>query len=118
LGGYRVQGRSAEDANHILEDAQSLEGLGAFSMVLECVPENLAASITDAVTVATIGIGSGLKTSGQVLVLHDLLGFQADFQPRFARRYIDGHENVRDALTRFAADVREARFPARQEILC
>jgi 3-methyl-2-oxobutanoate hydroxymethyltransferase len=118
LGGYRVQGRSAEDANHILEDAQSLEGLGAFSMVLECVPENLAASITDAVTVATIGIGSGLKTSGQVLVLHDLLGLQADFQPRFARRYVDGHEIVRDALTRFAADVREARFPARQEILC
>lgn len=102
----------------MVEGARALERLGAFSVVLECVPENLAASITDMLAIATIGIGSGQKTSGQVLVLHDLLGLQADFQPRFARRYADGHEIVRDALARFAADVREARFPARKEILC
>jgi 3-methyl-2-oxobutanoate hydroxymethyltransferase len=118
LGGYRVQGRSADDAQRILEDARALESLGAFSIVLECLPEQLAADITGAIAAPTIGIGSGARTSGQVLVLHDLLGLQADFRPRFARRYLEGHEVVREALERFAADVRAERFPAREEILC
>ncbi len=118
LGGYRVQGRSSEDAARLLDDARALERLGAFSVVLECVPEQLAADITTAVGIATIGIGSGQRTSGQVLVMHDLLGLQDEFRPRFARRYLEGHEIVRDALGRYAADVREARFPAREEILC
>lgn len=118
LGGYRVQGRSAEDAARILEDARSLEALGAFSVVLECVPEQLAADITAALGIPTIGIGSGARTGGQVLVLHDLLGLQAEFKPRFARRYLEGHELVREALERYAADVRAARFPARAEVLC
>jgi 3-methyl-2-oxobutanoate hydroxymethyltransferase len=86
--------------------------------VLECVPEQLAADITAAISIPTIGIGSGAKTSGQVLVLHDLLGLQAEFRPRFARRYAEGHDVVRHALTRYMADVRAARFPAREEILC
>jgi 3-methyl-2-oxobutanoate hydroxymethyltransferase len=118
LGGYRVQGRSSQEAARILEDARKLESLGAFSVVLECVPEQLAAEITTALSIPTIGIGSGGKTSGQVLVLHDLLGLQAEFRPRFARRYAEGHEIVRDALTRYMADVRAARFPARDEVLC
>lgn len=118
LGGYRVQGRSAQDAARILADARKLESLGAFAIVLECVPEQLAAEITGALTIPTIGIGSGGATSGQVLVLHDLLGLQADFRPRFARRYVEGHAVVRDALARYLADVRAARFPAREEILC
>lgn len=118
LGGYRVQGRSSADAQRILDDARALELLGAFSVVLECVPEQLAADITTALTIPTIGIGSGAQTSGQVLVLHDLLGLQADFQPRFARRYLEGHALVREALEHFAADVRAARFPARAEVLC
>jgi 3-methyl-2-oxobutanoate hydroxymethyltransferase len=118
LGGYRVQGRSSEDAARILEAARKLEALGVFSVVLECVPEQLASEITAALNVPTIGIGSGGKTSGQVLVLHDLLGLQAEFRPRFARRYTEGHETVRDALSRYMADVRAARFPARDEILC
>ncbi|MBE2216421.1 MAG: 3-methyl-2-oxobutanoate hydroxymethyltransferase [Opitutaceae bacterium] len=118
LGGYRVQGRSSEAAQRILEDARRLEQLGAFALVLECVPEQLAADITAALAIPTIGIGSGVRTSGQVLVMHDLLGLQADFRPRFARRYLEGHELVREAFARFVADVRAARFPAREEILC
>lgn len=118
LGGYRVQGRSSEDAARILDEARQLETLGAFGVVLECIPEQLAAEITAAIGVPTIGIGSGGKTSGQVLVLHDLLGLLADFRPRFARRYVEGHAVVRDALERYLADVRAARFPSREEVLC
>ncbi|HEX9784779.1 MAG TPA: 3-methyl-2-oxobutanoate hydroxymethyltransferase [Opitutaceae bacterium] len=118
LGGYRVQGRSTEDAQRLLGEAKTLEKLGAFSIVLECVPEQLAADITAAVGITTIGIGSGARTSGQVLVMHDMLGLQDEFRPRFARRYLEGHEIVREALGRYASDVRDARFPAREEILC
>lgn len=118
LGGYRVQGRSTEAAERIMADARRLEELGAFALVLECVPAQLAAEITAALAIPTIGIGSGVQTSGQVLVLHDLLGLQADFRPRFARRYLEGHAVVREALERYVADVRAARFPAREEILC
>jgi 3-methyl-2-oxobutanoate hydroxymethyltransferase len=118
LGGYRVQGRSAEDAARILAEARRLEELGVFAIVLECVPDPLAADVTAALAVPTIGIGSGPRTSGQVLVMHDLLGLQADFRPRFARRYLEGHALVREAFERFAADVRAARFPAREEVLC
>lgn len=118
LGGYRVQGRSSEEANRILRDARELESLGVFSIVLECVPEQLAAEITEQLGVPTIGIGSGAATSGQVLVLHDMLGLNPDFRPRFARKYMDGYEAVKNALSRYAADVKEARFPAREEILC
>jgi 3-methyl-2-oxobutanoate hydroxymethyltransferase len=118
LGGYRVQGRSAEAAQRILDEARRLESLGAFAIVLECVPEQLAAEVTAALAIPTIGIGSGAKTSGQVLVFHDLVGLQTDLRPRFARRYVEGHEVIRDALARFMADVRAARFPAREEVLC
>jgi 3-methyl-2-oxobutanoate hydroxymethyltransferase len=118
LGGYRVQGRSSAAAERILADARRLEQLGAFSVVLECVPEQLAADVTAALAIPTIGIGSGGRTGGQVLVMHDLLGLQAEFRPRFARRYVEGHELVREALAQFVTDVRAARFPAREEILC
>lgn len=118
LGGYRVQGRSAEAAQRILAEARRLEELGAFSLVLECVPEQLATEISAVLTIPTIGIGSGGRTNGQVLVLQDLLGLQADFHPRFARRYVEGHALVREALAHYVADVRAARFPAREEVLC
>ena len=94
-----------------------LEELGAFAVVLECVPAELAGAITAERKIPTIGIGAGAATDGQVLVLSDLLGMDPRFPPRFARRYLDGHEMVRDALRRFARDVREARFPAREEVL-
>ena len=94
-----------------------MEKLGAFSLVLECVPAALAAEISGALAIPTIGIGAGAATDGQVLVLADLLGFDASFRPRFARRYVEGHELVLGAVNAFVRDVRAARFPAREEVL-
>jgi len=117
LGGYRLQGRSEAEAAQLRSDAQRLEELGAFSLVLECVPAGLAAAVTQARGIPVIGIGAGADTSGQVLVLNDLLGLDAGFRPRFARRYRNGHEDILAALNEFAGDVRAARFPAREEVL-
>ena len=117
LGGYRVQGRAPAEAERLCRDAQKLEELGAFSCVLECVPAAVAAQITAERAIPTIGIGAGGGTSGQVLVLSDLLGLDGQFQPRFVRRYAEGHTLVRDAVNAFTRDVREARFPAREEVL-
>lgn len=117
IGGYRYQGREAAEAERLRDEARVLEELGAFALVLECVPAALAATITAERTIPTIGIGAGAQTDGQVLVLSDLLGLDARFRPRFARRYVDGHEVVKDALQRFTRDVRDARFPAREEVL-
>ena len=117
LGGYRFQGRETAEAARLRDEARVLEELGAFALVLECVPAALAAEITAGRKIPTIGIGAGAQTDGQVLVLSDLLGFDARFQPRFARRYVDGHEIVRDALKRFTRDVRTAQFPALEEVL-
>jgi len=117
FGGYRLQGRSSDEAAKLLAEARRLEELGAFAVVLECVPAALAEEITRALSIPTIGIGAGGGTSGQVLVLTDLLGLDAQFRPRFARRYLDGHGEILGALNHFARDVREARFPAREEVL-
>lgn len=117
LGGYRVQGRDAPAAARLEREAAKLEELGAFAIVLECVPAALATAITRQRAIPTIGIGAGAGTAGQVLVLSDLLGLDARFQPRFVRRYIQGDALVRDALNRFANDVRTANFPAPEEVL-
>ena len=117
FGGYRVQGRAPVEAERLRREAGLLERLGAFSLVLECVPAALAATITEERTIPTIGIGAGAGTSGQVLVLSDLLGLDAQFQPRFARRYVEGHALVRDAVNRFARDVRAAQFPVGEEVI-
>jgi 3-methyl-2-oxobutanoate hydroxymethyltransferase len=115
LGGHRVQGRSREAARRLLEDARSLERLGAFGLVLELVPSELARAVTAAIGIPTIGIGAGPHTSGQILVFQDLLGLDPRFRPRFVRRYLDGAALVRGALDRYAEDVRSARFPSEQE---
>jgi len=117
FGGYRLQGRSLDDAERLAREAARLESVGAFAVVLECVPEALAEAITQARAIPTIGIGAGAETSGQVLVLSDLLGLDAQFQPRFVRRYLDGHDAVREAINGFVRDVRAATFPARAEVL-
>ena len=117
FGGYRLQGRAPAEAERLKREAETLEELGAFALVLECVPATLAAAITEARNIPTIGIGAGAQTAGQVLVLSDLLGLDPKFQPRFARRYVEGHELVRDAVNRFVGDVRGAQFPARGEVL-
>jgi 3-methyl-2-oxobutanoate hydroxymethyltransferase len=117
FGGYRLQGRSPDEAERLRADARKIEDLGAFAVVLECVPAALAAEVTAELTIPTIGIGAGPDTSGQVLVLTDLLGLDERFRPRFARRYFDGHTAVLEAVNNFARDVRGARFPTREEVL-
>ncbi len=115
FGGFRVQGRQGADAERLLREAHALEALGCFSIVLECVPAELAASITSELTIPTIGIGAGSGTDGQVLVLQDLWGVDTSHTPRFVRRYIDGECLLTDALDRYAADVKETRFPSPEE---
>ena len=117
LGGYRLQGRSASEAERLRNEARQLEELGAFSLVLECVPEALATAITAERTIPTIGIGAGAGTSGQVLVITDLLGMDAEFQPRFVRKYLQGHSLMTEAINGYASDVRAGKFPAREEVL-
>ncbi len=115
LGGFRVQARDAAAARSLLEDARTLERLGCFSLVLEAVPSAVAEKVTATAGIPTIGIGAGPETSGQVLVLHDLLGIDDTFQPRFVRRYLEGHELIQRALNGFAEDVQGRRFPAEEE---
>jgi 3-methyl-2-oxobutanoate hydroxymethyltransferase len=115
LGGFRVQGKSAADAADLLRQAHVLEDLGCFSIVLECVPAELAARITSALTIPTIGIGAGPETDGQVLVLQDLWGVDHSQTPRFVRHYLDGERLLTGALDQYAADVKDARFPALEE---
>ncbi|HSK17040.1 MAG TPA: 3-methyl-2-oxobutanoate hydroxymethyltransferase [Gaiellaceae bacterium] len=111
LGGFRAQGKTAAKALALLADAGALEEAGCFSLVLEAVPAPVAERITERVAVPTIGIGSGAACSGQVLVLHDLLGLFEGDSPRFARRYADLGTEIREALERFGADVRAGAFP-------
>lgn len=115
LAGFRVQGRSEEDAARILEDALRLEALGCFSLVLECVPAGLAAQVTRRLAIPTIGIGAGPDCDGQVLVLQDLLGLSNGFRPKFLRTYIDGFAQFRDAIDRFDRDVKQGAFPTAAE---
>ena len=111
LGGYRAQGRTADKARRLLDDALALEDAGCFSIVLEAVPAAVAERVTDALAVPTIGIGSGLACDGQVLVLHDLIGLYDGRPARFVKRYAEVGDTIRDALKRFAADVRAGAFP-------
>jgi 3-methyl-2-oxobutanoate hydroxymethyltransferase len=115
LGGFRVQGKNDTDAARLLRQAHALEDLGCFSIVLECVPAQLAARITAELILPTIGIGAGAGTDGQVLVLHDLWGVDSSHTPRFVRRYVDGERVLTTALDEFDADVKEARFPGPEE---
>jgi 3-methyl-2-oxobutanoate hydroxymethyltransferase len=115
LGGFRVQGRNAADATRLIRQAHQLQTLGCFSIVLECVPSDLGARITSELSVPTIGIGAGAGTDGQVLVLHDLLGLDANHGPRFVHRYLEGERLLRSALNEYDADVKETRFPSREE---
>jgi 3-methyl-2-oxobutanoate hydroxymethyltransferase len=115
LGGYRVQGRGEEAAAALVAAAREMEAAGAFSLVLECVPAALAAEVTAAIAIPTIGIGAGPGCDGQVLVYHDLLGLEERIAPRFVRRYAELGVASREALAAFAADVRAGRFPAAGE---
>jgi 3-methyl-2-oxobutanoate hydroxymethyltransferase len=115
LGGFRVQGKDLEAARAIVDDAVALADAGCFAIVLECVPDAVARLVTDTVPVPTIGIGAGRHCDGQVLVFHDLLGLEERVTPKFVRRYANLADDARDAIERFAADVRGGRFPASDE---
>jgi len=114
LGGFKAQGRTAEKAERLYEDALALEAAGSFAIVLEAVPAEVAARVTEALNVPTIGIGAGAACDGQVLVWHDLLGLYAGKAPRFVKRYADLATEAKRALESYVDDVREGRFPEEQ----
>jgi len=114
LGGFKAQGRTAERARLLLEEAAALEAAGCFAIVLEAVPAAVAGSVTRALSVPTIGIGAGGDCDGQVLVWHDMLGYYDGRAPRFVKRYADLGEAITEALGRFAEEVRSGAFPEEQ----
>jgi 3-methyl-2-oxobutanoate hydroxymethyltransferase len=111
LGGFRTQGKTADQALRLVSDAHALEDAGCFALVLEAVPAAVAARITEALTIPTIGIGAGAACDGQVLVYHDLLGLTEGHLPRFVKRYANLSAEIRDALAAYAAEVRSGAFP-------
>ncbi len=111
LGGYRVQGRDDATAQRLKEDAKALEEAGAFAIVLELIPAPRASDITQALAIPTIGIGAGPACDGQVLVLHDMLGLNDRFNAKFVKKYASLADEVREAVSLFAAEVREGRYP-------
>jgi len=115
LGNYRVQGKTADAARRLLDDAHALEDAGAFSIVLELVPREIARMITESVHIPTIGIGAGVACDIQVLVFHDLLGMAFGKLPRFVREYANLRETITDAVTRWAEDVRSGSYPSESE---
>ena len=111
LGGYKVQGRKPAEVEQILKDAQALERAGAFAVVIECVPAAIGREVTESISIPTIGIGAGPDCDGQILVLHDLLGFESGVKPRFVKAYADLDSAIRSALDAYRDDVAERRFP-------
>jgi 3-methyl-2-oxobutanoate hydroxymethyltransferase len=115
FGGFRVQGKTMDAAEQILRDARAVEAAGAFSVVLESIPRELAARITSELRIPTIGIGAGPECDGQILVLHDMIGLSLGHTPKFTRRYANVGEAISQATATYAQDVREGRFPADEE---
>jgi 3-methyl-2-oxobutanoate hydroxymethyltransferase len=115
VGGFKVQGKTPREAVAVMQDAKALEDAGAYAVVLETVPTALAHMITQRLSVPTIGIGAGPYCSGQVQVLHDMLGLYQDFQPKHARRFIEGGELVRAAITEYRELVEAGEFPTAAE---
>jgi 3-methyl-2-oxobutanoate hydroxymethyltransferase len=111
LGGFKLQGKAADDARRLVDEALALEQAGCFSIVLEMVPAELAAIITERLSIPTIGIGAGVHCDGQVLVFHDLLGLYDGHTPRFVRQYAQIGETMRTAIEQYLDDVRAGRFP-------
>lgn len=115
FGGFKVQGREKEQQRKILEQARGLEEAGCFSIVLECIPGELAAEITSTLQVPTIGIGAGANCDGQVLVWQDLLGLNQGFKPKFLRQYLNGAELIKGAIETYREDVLSGKFPSPKE---
>ena len=115
LGGYKVQGKTAEVAARLLNDAEALEAAGVFSIVIECVPTPLAKLITERVSVPTIGIGAGKHCDGQVQVINDLLGMYTDFVPKHAKQYAKLHESISSAVSDYISEVKSEKFPTSKQ---
>ncbi|MDX1837826.1 3-methyl-2-oxobutanoate hydroxymethyltransferase [Legionella taurinensis] len=111
LGGYKVQGREEKQATELLRQAQRLEAAGCTALVIECVPLSVAETITQALSIPTIGIGAGVGTDGQVLVWHDMLGLQSEFRPKFLKQYLNGKALTLNAINAYVDEVRQAAFP-------
>jgi 3-methyl-2-oxobutanoate hydroxymethyltransferase len=115
FGGFKIQGRTDEQRARIVEDARAISDAGAYAVVVETVPQTLAAEITVAIPAVTIGIGAGRACDGQVMVMHDLLGLEPSWKPRFVRRYAEMGQAVGAAFRAYAEDVRTGRFPSSEE---
>lgn len=111
MGGFKVQGKSIEAAQKLLDDAKALEAAGAVQVLMECVPAPLAAKITDSLTVPTIGIGAGSGTTGQVLVWYDMAGMYDKFTPKFVKKYTEAGKIITDAMAEYVAEVKGGQFP-------
>lgn len=118
LGGYRIQGRETEQAIRLLQQAERLEAAGCFAVVVECMPSELAKTISQALTIPVIGIGAGAETDGQVLVWHDMLGLQTEFIPRFVKRFVDGKALLQQGIQAYVAQVHGMQFPAEEHTYC
>ncbi len=112
LGGFKVQGKTASSALQIQEDALALQEAGCFALVLECVPVDVAQVITQSLAIPTIGIGAGAHTDGQVLVLHDLLGLNQGFKPKFVKTFVDGYAHFNAGIESFVAAIKLGEFPS------
>lgn len=112
LGGYKIQGKKQAQAAHLLQQAKNLEAAGCFALVIECVPGQLAKTITKQLSIPTIGIGAGADTDGQVLVWHDMLGMQTHFKPRFIKHFMQGKAMLLDAINTYVEQVQGTHFPA------
>lgn len=115
LGGYKIQGKNLDKTINILEQAKKLEAAGAFMLVLEMVPAQSAEFITQNINIPTIGIGAGANTSGQVLVIDDILGKYSNFTPKFARKYADIYSTTENAIKNYINDVENGNFPTKEE---
>lgn len=114
LGGYKVQGKDAETAKKLLEDAKKCEQAGAFAIVLECVPRQLAAEVSKVVSIPVIGIGAGADVDGQVLVYHDILGYGVERVPKFVKQYHSLNPFILESIQSFVSDVKSIQFPNEQ----
>jgi len=115
MGGHKVQGRDEKAVKKLHQEAQTLQNLGGFALVLECLPASCAADITASLNIPTIGIGAGANVEGQVLVLNDLLGMSEGFKPTFLRQYLKGENLISEALNRYDMDVKQGNFPSKEE---
>ncbi|NCN28519.1 3-methyl-2-oxobutanoate hydroxymethyltransferase [bacterium] len=115
LGGHKVQAKESREAEILIAEAKKLEEMGCFSLVLECVPSELAQKVSVSLKIPCIGIGAGVGTDGQVLVLHDMLGASPEFKPKFLRQYSNLSENTKTSINQYVKDVQEKTYPSAEE---